>query len=315
MTPPRARGFVLLAVLWVMVGVGTIGLGLALLARRAVGVAHNRRAEAIAMWLAEDCASRAEAAIGAALDHRGGDTESSSEAAQATWSRLDAAVAASPLLSGTPCDLTIRPTGTTIDINTADDSLLSRLFVALGSSATAADSLTDAILDWRDADDVPRPTGAESAWYRAQGRAPPRNASFADVRELASVRGFEVRTGLDSVLGVEADRILLSRAPLAVVAALPGFTSEAVARVADHRALGSPVPDIVSLGAELSPAGRSTLLANYPDVVRLTTSEPDAWLLMAHGTAGRPAVTFVLELRLVRAGNRAAVVRRRTWIQ
>ena len=60
MNVQRPKGFVLLAVLWVMVGAGALGLGLALIARRAVGTAHNRRAATVAMWLAEDCASRAD---------------------------------------------------------------------------------------------------------------------------------------------------------------------------------------------------------------------------------------------------------------
>lgn len=311
----RARGFVLLAVLWVMVGVSAVGFGLALVARRAAGAAHNRRAATVAMWLAEDCASRAESAIGSALKRSNDDSVSNADVVQRSWSQLDDAVAASRDLSEAPCTLTMRPTGTTIDVNTANDSMLVRLFSALGEAPAVADSLADAILDWRDPDDVARPNGAEAAWYLARRRQPPRNAAFADVRELSRVRGLERRTGLDSVLGVEQDRIVLDRAPLAVIAALPGFTNEAVAQVADHRARGAPIPDLLSLGAELSAAGRAALLADYPDLVRLTTSEPDAWLLTARGVAGTPAVTQVIELRLVRAGDRAAVVRRRTWLQ
>ncbi len=315
MNVQRPKGFVLLAVLWVMVGAGALGLGLALIARRAVGTAHNRRAATVAMWLAEDCASRAEAAIGEVLRARGGGTTSSADAERATWSQLDEAVANASDLGHAPCSVGMRPTGTTIDINTADDSLLARLFIALDNTPAVADSLADAILDWRDADDVPRPSGAERGWYLAHGRGAPRNAPFADVRELRRVRAFGERAGLDSVLGVEPDRIVLDRAPLAVIAALPGLTAEAVAHVADHRVHGVPIPDLLSLGAELSPAGRAALLADYPELVRLTTAEPDAWMLTARATAGMPAVTYVLELRLVRAGNRAAVVRRRTWIQ
>lgn len=56
-------------------------------------------------------------------------------------------------------------------------------------------------------------------------------------------------------------------------------------------------------------------LSDYPDLLRLTTSEPDAWTLTARGISGAPAVTVALELVLVRAGDRAAIVRRRTWIQ
>ncbi|HEX6809093.1 MAG TPA: hypothetical protein VF118_13990 [Gemmatimonadaceae bacterium] len=315
MSRRRRRGFVLLAVLWVMVGVSALGFGLALLARRAAGTAYNRRAATAALWLAEDCASRAEASIGDALASRRSDSAVGADAIRRSWAGLDTTVGTSPVMRDAPCALTLRPAGTTLDVNTADDSLLVRLFLALGNAPVVADSLAFAVLDWRDADDAPRPSGAEASWYLAQGREPPRNAALADVRELARVRGFERRPGLDSVLGVDPFRIVLDRAPLAVVAALPGFTSEAVARVADHRASGVPIPDLLTLSAELSPAGRAALLADYPDLVRLTTAEPDAWILTARGTSGMPAVTIVLELVLVRAGDRAAIVRRRTWIQ
>ncbi|MGH7647954.1 MAG: general secretion pathway protein GspK [Gemmatimonadaceae bacterium] len=315
MNMPSKRGFVLLAVLWVMVGVSAVGFGLALLARRAAGTTHNRRAAAVATWLAEDCANRVEAAIGDALTHRAQDSARTTEVTLRSWSRLDQAVASSPFMGGAPCGVTMRPTGTTIDVNTADDSLLIRLFLALGNAPDQADSLAAAILDWRDGDDVARPGGAEASWYLARGLVPPRNADLADIRELVRIRGFDQRTGLDSVLGVEPDRIVLDRAPLAVIAALPGFTNEAVARVADHRNRGVPITDLLSLSAELSPAARAAMLADYPDLVRLTTAEPDAWLLTARGTAGTPPVTVVLEFRLVRAGDRAAIVRRRTWVQ
>src|SRR5881296_4103625 len=52
--------------------------------------------------------------------------------------------------------------------------------------------LADALADWTDADDTPRPHGAEREWYLAQ--APPlvpRNAPFASVGELALVRGID----------------------------------------------------------------------------------------------------------------------------
>jgi general secretion pathway protein K len=53
-------------------------------------------------------------------------------------------------------------------------------------------ALADAIADWTDPDDDPRPLGAERDWYRA--RTPPyvpRNGPFATVAELALVRGID----------------------------------------------------------------------------------------------------------------------------
>src|SRR6266705_2926809 len=52
--------------------------------------------------------------------------------------------------------------------------------------------LADALADWTDADDVPRPRGAERGWYLAQTPpVVPRNAPFASLGELALVRGID----------------------------------------------------------------------------------------------------------------------------
>jgi general secretion pathway protein K len=200
-----------------------------------------------------------------------------------------------------------------VDVGSADAEVLSQLFAALSIPQRQADSLVDALLDWRDRDDVARPLGAERDWYEAHGRLPPRNAPLADLRELARVRGFETLHGLDSVLTVEPGRIALNHAPLTVIAALPGLAAEAVAWVAEHRARGVPVTDLLALAGELSPAARRALLARYADLLRLTTVEPDAWVLTSRAKSGAPPVAAVLEVRLVRAGARAAIVRRRTW--
>src|SRR5690348_16376183 len=114
MSARRRRGFVLLAVLWEMLGVSAIGFGLALLARRAAGTAYNRRAATRAMWLAEDCASRAEAAIGDALAHGRGDSAAAADVVRQSWAGLDTAVATSAFQRDAQCALTLRPAGTTI---------------------------------------------------------------------------------------------------------------------------------------------------------------------------------------------------------
>ena len=63
--------------------------------------------------------------------------------------------------------------------------VLGELFhVQVRKARRSAAAARIAVLDWRDPDNVPRPHGAEEAWYVGQGRAPPRNGPFADVREL-----------------------------------------------------------------------------------------------------------------------------------
>jgi general secretion pathway protein K len=304
------RAFVLIAVLSVMVGVSTLGVGIALVARRAVAAARNRIADRRAGWIAEGCASRAQAAIAQVLgDHDGIASDSTA------WRSLAFTLHASRSLDDSGCNVTLRAAGSVLDINAVDSGTLARLLRTLGTAPAVSDSLVEAILDWRDADDVPRPFGAERAWYAARRRPLPRNGPFADIRELDRVRGASTVPGLDTLLGTERGRVSMNEAPLPVIAALPGFTREAVALVAEHRARHAPLTDLFTFASELSPGARDTLESHFGELVQFSTTTPDAWVLTSRGTAGDPPITEVVELRLVWAGPRAAVVRRRTWIE
>lgn len=306
----RRTGFVLLAVLWVMVGLTTLGLGAALLARRATRASRNRRDEIVAYWNAADCLEYAETVASAVLAGQA----DGADGRPLAWGDLDATVANAPLARSAGCRLALRAAGTTLDVNTASGEMLHGLFAALALAPGRADSLTDAILDWRDPDGEPRPLGAERDWYVGHGRAPPRDGPLADPRELRRVRGVAALPGLDTLLGTEPGRLVLDRAPLPVLAALPGLGDEAIARIAELRARGARIADLLALAAQLSPAARAAMLARYADLARLTAPEPDAWLVQAEGHAPASNITVVIEVRLVRAGRRAAIVRRREWL-
>ncbi|HEX2781380.1 MAG TPA: hypothetical protein VHM30_17895, partial [Gemmatimonadaceae bacterium] len=173
-----------------------------------------------------------------------------------------------------------------------------------------ADSIADAILDWRDDDDEPRPKGAERAWYRATERLAPRNDAIASSAELLLIRGVSAVGGVDTLLGVEDEGVQLTRAPPAVIASLPGFGSEAIARLEELRFRGEVQGDIPALAAALSPAARDLMLSRYPELSRVIVTEPVAWTLRSRASAPG-GVSAALELRLVRAGKRIAIVRRR----
>ena len=198
-------------------------------------------------------------------------------------------------------------------MNAADSERLHRAFIALGAREGEADSLADTLLDWRDRDDEARQHGAEVSWYRERKQLAPRNAPIGDVAELRRIRGFAELTGMDSVFGVEPGRVPLGRAPLAVLASLPGFGDEAVARLAERRLRGEQPGDLLAFAASLSREARSTLLERYPELVALVTTEPDAWIVTSRASEGPRHVAAAIEVRLVRAGTRAAIVRRRTW--
>jgi type II secretory pathway component PulK len=304
------RGFALISVLWILVGVSALALAATLAAREAVASARNRGDLAQAAWRAEACLARARAAVAEAL------LASRDETPGATvWGRMDRAVAESPLLAGMDCEVRVRAAGAGLDVNAASEDAVRRLLLALGRPAAVADSLVDALADWRDEDDVPRPLGAERGWYLANGKRPPRDGPIADWREVLLVRGFGGIDGIDTLLTAEPGRVPLGHAPAAVLASLPGFGAEPVARALDMRTRGDQVAELSQFVGSLSPGGREEAMRRYPELVGAAVTEPEAWIVTARGRAGAPAAVSAVEVRLVRAGERAAVVRRRTWAE
>lgn len=80
-----------------------------------------------------------------------------------------------------------------VQLSEANDA---RLRQVLGESlplsdARQADELVDALLDWQDADDLPRLQGAEAEWYLRRGLPPPSNRAFSSLCEIQKVRGVE----------------------------------------------------------------------------------------------------------------------------
>jgi general secretion pathway protein K len=297
----RREGFALLAVLWMLGGGVILGALMLLTARDALAIATNRVALTQARWRAEGCLERARAAV---------DEDVTEVIDDSTWMRLDRVVLAAPLVQ--ECALMVTPAGTSLDVNRASDAQLRRLFAAAGLRAERADSMTSAILDWRDPDDDPRGAGAERAWYAAAGRAPPRNGDIGSLEELATIRGHESRPAIDSLLGVEDDRIFLPRALLPVLAALPGMSPAALAEIERRRLVGDSVMDLTRLAALVDSVSREMLQGNASALGELTTSLPDAWLIAASASAGHPEVTARIELRVVRSGRRLAIMRRRS---
>jgi general secretion pathway protein K len=121
-----------------------------------------------------------------------------------------------------------------IDINTAPDVLITGLLTNIGGVDTeTAAHLLDAINDWKDADDLRRPNGAESADYMAAGlKYKPSNAPFETVGEVSRVFGMTpaVFSRIAPSLTVYAKMrgINPATADRTVLLALPNATPDAV---------------------------------------------------------------------------------------
>ncbi len=118
-----------------------------------------------------------------------------------------------------------------INLNLANRSLLDNLFYALGIEGQEADALVDAILDWRDRNDLHLTYGAEDPEYEAEGYPyGAKDGPFDSTEELLQVMGFDrsLYEQIAPVLTVASGRATVIRefAPTLVRAALAGITLE-----------------------------------------------------------------------------------------
>jgi len=169
-------GFALAAVLWIVALLSMMALSLSAMQRTETRVAAN---------LKEGAQARAAAQAGIQL---------------AILDLMRAPAARQLSLDGAPYEMrygeaALRISATDeagkVDLNFASGPLLNELMRAAGVKDEMERSvLVDAILDWRDSDELRRIYGAEREEYQAAGLSyGPRNAPFQSIEELALVLG------------------------------------------------------------------------------------------------------------------------------
>jgi general secretion pathway protein K len=278
----------LIAVLWLTV----------LLTVIASGFAYSMRGEALAARNALSLARARAAADGAVarvafelLRPRNLPGAWTPDGVARTWTDGDIAVVAAAV------DETAK-----IDLNFAAEALVVGLLQNLGGlDAGTAQRVYDAIADWRDADELRRPNGAEAADYLAAGRKyGPSNASFESVGELHRVLGVtpELMARIADSLTVYSRQAGINPATASrdVLLALPGVSAEQVdAFIAARReALANrlpvpPLPLAQQFGGAVARTWRIHAEATLPDGV---TFARDA-VVRPGGNAARPLITLL----------------------
>jgi type II secretory pathway component PulK len=280
------RGFALLAVLWTVTAMTVLTGAAITVARLSSATTRNR------IWLAR--AGWAREACGEILQAR--------YAQDASIRALDSV----DLGRGTWCAASLEDPSVKLNLNLADRQALGGVLQTVVHRSRAVDSLLDALLDWHDADAVPRPLGDESPGNR--------NGPFADVWELRYVRGFtdSLVAALQPFLTTRGTgAINVNAAPPEVLAALPGITEEVVRLLMMHRAR-TAFPNADALAGLLSPGARATLLASYPEFVRAAVFAPSQLVgVVTGGVRGTP-ITARVTLTMVPVAGRLAVIRRET---
>jgi len=210
----RQTGFALIMVIWVLVVMTSLATGFSLAIRYDTRLARDE------VQTLEDTAI-----LDGAFNYT---------LAALAWQnptnawRVDGVTHQIPWPEGAGITTRIRSEAGRIDLNLAPKALLAGLFHQLGTEKPV-DALVDAIIDWRDPDDLTQPQGAEKSAYLAAGyRYGPANRPFQSVRELEWVMGFD-RTLVERAaphLTVRSRRALidpLSADPI-TLASIPGIT-------------------------------------------------------------------------------------------
>lgn len=152
---------------------------------------------------------------------------------------------------GAPVKVEIRDESAKIDINTASDALILGMFTSIGLAEDDAARLSDALLDWRDADSFKRPNGAEEPEYKAAGLPyKPANAPFQAIEELQLVLGMrpEIYRRIEPMVTVYSRQAGVNPqlASRDVLLAIPGVTGDQVdqyiAMREAARQQGQPLP-------------------------------------------------------------------------
>lgn len=280
------RGVALIAVLWVITALASLaGVSMAV-ARIGGRTSRNRVLLARAGWAREACAeillARYRADSGAV--------------------RLDTV----DLGRGTWCRASVADPAARLNVNLAPPEALLHVL--------RRPALVDAMLDWRDPDDLVRPSGAESDWYRIHGRPPPRNSPLADLRELGLIRGFDdtVLARVVPLLTIHGDgRVNPALASSDVVAGLPGVDAASVEAIDPHYAATGP-RSLDEWLARVPASSRPAMLAEYRALGAATTFTAATLIATVEGGVHGTPIVAVATLTLVPVADRLAVIRRET---
>jgi len=244
----RPRGVALLMVIWVLMLLSVIVTEFCYTMRTRVNITRNLKDATQAYYVAVAGVNEAIAAViqeqMSPGRNRGANAVDGNESV--AW-RMNRQMPAVPFGGGS-YEVTIRNESGRIDINRAGAKLWKAVLGGFGLDAQERNVIVDSIMDWRDANDLHRPNGAEDDYY--QSLEPPYNCKDGDfdtVDELLLVRGVTPElfyNGLEQLVSVlpdsktedhDFDRININAAPEAMLGRLPGMTPELVEAVQDFR--------------------------------------------------------------------------------
>jgi len=164
------------------------------------------------------------------------------------WLDVDSLYTGTMLVDSVAVDVRARDMGTQLNVNTLTEDELKTFFGFILKDFVLADQLAQAILDWRDPDDLARQRGGEKDDYvRAGLLALPANALMREVSDLLLVKGMTpaIYEAVRPYLTTRAaSTINLNTAPAPVLRVLPGMTDAILAQILSLRARGGRIQSV-----------------------------------------------------------------------
>jgi DNA uptake protein ComE-like DNA-binding protein len=282
-----ARGFVLVATLWILAAITIAAAFFAEEVDRSRELA--RRAQLAAQGLADMESTRAE------ILFRFATTDLSIEGLGPRGSamRLD-----DHAYRGTGGDLVrLQDHRGLFNVNYPDREMLARLIGQFGVPPERRDPMIDALLDFIDVDDFRRLNGAEARQYADAGLPPPANDWLSTPHQLRSVYGWREQGGLWAsprfLQVVTAARVGVfnpNTAPVEVLASLRGSSAEIAAAIVRQRQ-AAPLYSWEPIGGltGFPPEDVETVVWVPGDSVRVTQQARNVPWVIQYGVTLTPA--------------------------
>ena len=284
------RGIALLLILWALALLGTLALGFSFSMRTEAQAARNGVDDTRAYFQARTGVQRAAVLLSTLPADNVMRMEIAGKEGDASY------------------EVRVENESGRVDINLVSEEVLLEILKIGGLPEEEAERVRDAILDWRDPDDTPRPRGAEAPDY-AQLPEPvvPRNGKILAVEELRYVKGVTpefFRGFLSRVFTAHGNspRVNFLRAPEIVLRSLPGVSTEAAARIVARRG-GDPPMNAATL-AEMVGEGK---LTSQGLALISGGQASNVYAITATGRAGTGVVHVVRCLAEVMGGGRKAI--------
>ena len=167
-----------------------------------------------------------------------------------------------------------------IDINKASEGLLKSLLASSPVDSDQQEKLVNAIIDWRDEDDLVHLEGAEKSEYKDAGlNYQPGNKSFQSIEELQMVLGMDkaVFNWIEPLITIYSgqQQVTVQQAAKEVLQVIPdldrGLVDSYIAARLESAKNNLPAPPFPSSSGQNSPAGLNNNVSGQNNVISLVS--------------------------------------------